>query len=863
MMYPMQHLLAILLAGARITAIATDAVAADGPVEKVQSRGLLDPPQSRTGPLNDQKYNNSLNSPNPLQRPPPPLPLLPAEHGGSAIIILANPATKAQPQPRVRLSSSNGSSSTSSSSSSSSSSTVNSNLLSSPSASLVPTVVSMPMQAASDVTKKADQLAASVAAQQATEAARAKQAAIAEASAKKFAAEAKAKAAVEEVAKSLPYDSVITEEKPTVAPEHHQVLASPNASAGSSSEEVAGRTSAQPKESSSAPTKSLPQAATVTAPAPAVAGVAAPARVETTAAPSSADLPQQIVPGKPVAQATQSPGSATGNAAAATAVATRPGPAAKAAAPTASSPESPGPSDAATDAAFTPKTQATEEAKEQGYHPTPASETILKNDQSKHSLPTNQQVAGLPYGGLASGEVADAGAIGNVSKSSTKNDVLENADSKAKNPLASPKVVPDPLTSQQAAAASPSATTVAPRIAIVASPIVHSTEAPATLGIKGLIIERQSFPPAKVSDSIQQPNPASGPSIPLVSGDIASGKTVGIAGVPSSIEGGGTPTVPTIRQESEHAIDTKGSEGNSAKVVAAVGASVSRNSVKAEVGVTSEGTLRGAASSRVGAGAGAVIASNPSGVTRVTADDWFAETFPKANRLLSGFSFVALIKAICMSSNILVQVSPFPTVRNWELRGSTGDADSAPYVAIAFGGFQWCFYGMFAWLLTKRSGFLILVHSNCLGAILGAYYCVAFGRNCLRTDMVHSLNRYSTAVGALAVFQLVTILLLPLERALFLVGLISSFCSFVGATSMLVTVPMVLRTRNSHSIPGMFASACFVSSVAWVTCGVILSDPLVTGPNIASVLCSIICLCRTKIFLHLLAPGLPVVCIAA
>mmetsp|Transcript_21786 Transcript_21786/g.47450 ORF Transcript_21786/g.47450 Transcript_21786/m.47450 type:complete len:222 (+) Transcript_21786:215-880(+) len=114
MMYPMQHLLAILLAGARITAIATDAVAADGPVEKVQSRGLLDPPQSRTGPLNDQKYNNSLNSPNPLQRPPPPLPLLPAEHGGSAIIILANPATKAQPQPRVRLSSSNGSSSTSS-----------------------------------------------------------------------------------------------------------------------------------------------------------------------------------------------------------------------------------------------------------------------------------------------------------------------------------------------------------------------------------------------------------------------------------------------------------------------------------------------------------------------------------------------------------------------------------------------------------------------------------------------------------------------------------------------------------------------------------------------------------------------------
>ena len=44
--------------------------------------------------------------------------------------------------------------------------------------------------------------------------------------------------------------------------------------------------------------------------------------------------------------------------------------------------------------------------------------------------------------------------------------------------------------------------------------------------------------------------------------------------------------------------------------------------------------------------------------------------------------------------------SPFPQVSRWDIRKCTGDADAAPFVSIAFGGCQWCFYGMFAWLVT-------------------------------------------------------------------------------------------------------------------------------------------------------------------
>lgn len=80
--------------------------------------------------------------------------------------------------------------------------------------------------------------------------------------------------------------------------------------------------------------------------------------------------------------------------------------------------------------------------------------------------------------------------------------------------------------------------------------------------------------------------------------------------------------------------------------------------------------------------------------------------------------------------------------------------------------------------------------------------------------------------------------ILPAERALFLIGVISSFCSFINATSVLVTVPMVIRTKDSRSIPGPYAFANLVSSMVWSVCGFILSDPCVMMPNIFSTCCA-------------------------
>jgi uncharacterized protein with PQ loop repeat len=221
---------------------------------------------------------------------------------------------------------------------------------------------------------------------------------------------------------------------------------------------------------------------------------------------------------------------------------------------------------------------------------------------------------------------------------------------------------------------------------------------------------------------------------------------------------------------------------------------------------------------------------------------WVTTNMRQLALLLQGLTFGVIVKALCMAGNVLVQVSPYPQVNHWSGLAGTGDADAAPYVSIAFSGWQWCFYGTFAYFMTQQSGFLILVDSNCLGACLGSYYVYAFYQNCNNLETMNSFNKYLTAVCTLVGFHLCMAATLPPLRALFIDGIVASFCSFVGAMSMLVSVPMVIRTKNSSTIPGLLASANFASAVAWCVAGWMLQDPLVYVPNIANACSSFTCI---------------------
>jgi len=221
-----------------------------------------------------------------------------------------------------------------------------------------------------------------------------------------------------------------------------------------------------------------------------------------------------------------------------------------------------------------------------------------------------------------------------------------------------------------------------------------------------------------------------------------------------------------------------------------------------------------------------------------------AVNYPQTYHTWQLVTAASIVKVLCMLGNIMTQVSPYPQVKRWAKYGCTGEVDAAPYVSIAFGGWQWCFYGTFAWLFTGRSGFLVLVHSNSLGAVLGTYYTMTFHRNCRNEHALSTLRMYLRAIVALVSFQvcgMVSLAPAP-ERALFLSGMVASFCSFIGALSMLISVPSVLASRDSSCIPGPLVLANFCSAVFWCICGWMLEDPLVAGPNVAACLSSGLCL---------------------
>lgn len=198
---------------------------------------------------------------------------------------------------------------------------------------------------------------------------------------------------------------------------------------------------------------------------------------------------------------------------------------------------------------------------------------------------------------------------------------------------------------------------------------------------------------------------------------------------------------------------------------------------------------------------------------------------------LHTISLFLLLKMACMMSNLFFQVSPYSLVKKWRAEESTGQADAAPLVSIFFGCCQWCFYGTFAWSVTGKTGFLVIVYANAIGMFLGAFYVTSFQRFCKSVPSLEKLHLYYKVISALVLVQVVSILFLPRTRALFFSGMVSSSCTIMGAASPLTYVPSVYKCSSSAPLPRPLVYSLFVSSVLWFSCGLILWDACLFGPN--------------------------------
>jgi len=200
------------------------------------------------------------------------------------------------------------------------------------------------------------------------------------------------------------------------------------------------------------------------------------------------------------------------------------------------------------------------------------------------------------------------------------------------------------------------------------------------------------------------------------------------------------------------------------------------------------------------------------------------------------FTFTFVLKCLCMFSNVLAQISPIPQVLKFAKRGSTGDVDGAPFVSMLYGGCQWIFYGVFAYTVTGKSGFLVLVYANILGCILGAYYVYGFHSHCRSNQTFQKLLMYYKLASVLVLLQVIALLILERPNALFFVGFVSSFCSMMGACSLLTTLPLVIKTRCSTSINLPLLVTAFFSGCLWLVCGLVLHDAWIVVPQVVGLL---------------------------
>jgi len=220
-----------------------------------------------------------------------------------------------------------------------------------------------------------------------------------------------------------------------------------------------------------------------------------------------------------------------------------------------------------------------------------------------------------------------------------------------------------------------------------------------------------------------------------------------------------------------------------------------------------------------------------------TTEQWLQQ---KWNYYWSCLNIVFLIKAGCMMSNVVFQLSPYPTIKRIRSEKDTGDFDAAPLVSIAFGCVQWSFYGTFAWLVTGKNGFLIVVYANCFGAFVGIFYVLSYQTYCQCQKARSKLHKYLQMVRNLMIIEAIAIFAFPVERALLFCGAVASSSTIFSAFAPWTAVPAAISTKNSEKMPLTLLGASLVSSSLWLVCGLLLWDVWIMVPNCVGVLSNIL-----------------------
>ena len=198
------------------------------------------------------------------------------------------------------------------------------------------------------------------------------------------------------------------------------------------------------------------------------------------------------------------------------------------------------------------------------------------------------------------------------------------------------------------------------------------------------------------------------------------------------------------------------------------------------------------------------------------------------------------LKIAATAFNVLLQLSPLRLIMEIRIHKSVSTISPFPLIALTACGYQWSFYGFFAYTETANVGFLMLIYANILGLVLGLYYMLSFHYYAESGDRS---SIYFQSVGLISLFVCEYIYCYTAQAvnsSLYFAGLLSAAISILVSFSPMVSLPDALRKHSIASVPVDMCVASLVSSVLWLFCGMLLGDPWVLIPNFIGVVFGIV-----------------------
>lgn len=191
-------------------------------------------------------------------------------------------------------------------------------------------------------------------------------------------------------------------------------------------------------------------------------------------------------------------------------------------------------------------------------------------------------------------------------------------------------------------------------------------------------------------------------------------------------------------------------------------------------------------------------------------------------------------------ASIVCFIAPFPSIRNMVAHQTTGEVPALTFVSMAVMCSIWGTYG------GLRNNTSVLV-TNLFGCALSIYYLWVFERYTSKGARMAELHRWYRAGIALLGMLLLYIFYSDVEAGAQVVGTCGAVLSVIFASSPLLALPTIYKSRSLESMPFFTSLMMFASGFLWFLHGwVLANDSSIYIPNFVGSLVS-----GVQILIHL------------